>query len=56
MCKIMTGLIMGAVCGTLTYIVIFPNLDRKTQRTLKRSTRKLKDSLEDAYDSLSIFN
>ncbi|MGL4848810.1 MAG: YtxH domain-containing protein [Clostridium sp.] len=50
--KIITG-VAGAVIGMAACAVILPNLDRRTQRTVKRAGRRLRDAAEDAYDSLS---
>ncbi|MGL4873952.1 MAG: YtxH domain-containing protein [Clostridium sp.] len=50
--KAMIG-VAGALLGAAACVAIFPNLDRKTQRTVKRAGRKLRDAAEDAYDSLA---
>lgn len=43
-----TGIIIGAALGVL----IMPQLDRKTQRAVKRTGKRMACLAEDAYDNV----
>lgn len=50
--KVIKSLAIGTVLGFAIGIIILPELDRKTQRTIKKTSKKLIGAAEDAYDNI----
>ncbi|CDG02402.1 YtxH domain-containing protein [Clostridium chauvoei] len=50
--RMMKGLAAGMMVGAAVSIMVIPQLDRKTQRNIKRTGRKAMGMAEDAYDTL----
>ncbi|MGL5380296.1 MAG: YtxH domain-containing protein [Clostridium sp.] len=50
--KMMKGLAAGAVIGAAASIMLIPQLDRKTQKSIKRASRRAMGMAEDAYDTM----
>lgn len=50
MCKLVKGLVAGTFVGAAIGMAIVPNLDKNTQRRLKRMCRKTGCMFEDGYD------
>ncbi|MDU1312605.1 YtxH domain-containing protein [Clostridium septicum] len=49
--KMMKGVAAGAMIGAAVSIMVLPQLDRKTQRNLKRTGKRAMGMAEDAYDT-----
>ena len=49
--KMMKGVAAGAMIGAAVSIMVLPQLDRKTQRNLKRTGRRAMGMAEGAYDT-----
>ena len=52
MLRIIKGMVAGAVLGVVVTAVMLPQLDRKTQRNLKRVGRRAMNMAEDACDMM----
>lgn len=50
--KMVTGLAAGAVLGAAVGAMVFPQLDRKTQRAVKKVGKRALCAAEDAYDCM----
>lgn len=50
--KVVKSLAVGTVFGVALGILILPELDRKTQRNIKRTSKKIKGAAGDAYDNI----
>lgn len=50
--KMMKGLAVGAMFGAAVGIMAFPELDRKTQRGIKRTRRKMMGMAGGAYGNM----
>lgn len=50
--KMIKGLAVGAMVGAAVGIMAFPELDRKTQRSIKRGRRRMMGMAEDAYGNM----
>lgn len=50
--RMINGLLVGAMVGATIGIMAFPELDRKTQRNIKRSRRRMMGMAEDAYGNM----
>ena len=48
----MKGIMAGTVIGMAAAMIIFPSMDRKTQRTVRRAGRRMMDIAEDTYDGV----
>lgn len=55
MCRFMKGIMAGTVIGMAAAMIIFPSMDRKTQRTVRRAGRRMMDMAEDTYDGVMGF-
>lgn len=52
MLKILKGMVAGAIVGVAVSAVMLPQLDRRTQRNLKRVGRRAMNMAEDACDMM----
>ena len=50
--KIIKSLAIGTVFGVAMGMMILPELDRKTQRNIKKTSRKIMGAAGDAYDNI----
>lgn len=50
--KVMKGLAVGAMVGAAIGIMAFPELDRKTQRGIRRTKKRMMGMAEDAYGNV----
>ena len=50
MLKMLKGVMVGAVAGITISAVVLPQLDRKTQKNIKRVGRRAMNMAEDTYD------
>ncbi|MGL5354657.1 MAG: YtxH domain-containing protein [Clostridium sp.] len=50
--KVMKGLAVGAMVGAAIGIMAFPELDRKTQRSIRRTKKRMMGMAEDAYGNV----
>lgn len=46
------GLVMGAMMGAAFEMIMMPQMDRRTQRTMRRAARRMRDVADSAYDGL----
>ncbi|NKF06273.1 YtxH domain-containing protein [Clostridium gasigenes] len=52
MAKMIKGLAAGAMIGAAVGIMAFPQLDRRTQRGIKKTKRKVMGMAEGAYGNI----
>lgn len=52
MCKFIKGVATGAIIGAAVGIMMMPNLDRKTQRSMRKAAKRMKNVAEDTYDGM----
>ena len=52
MLRMLKGMVAGAVIGVAVSAVMLPQLDRKTQRNLRRVGRRAMNMAEDACDMM----
>jgi len=50
--RMIKGLAVGAMAGVAVGIIAFPQLDRRTQRNIKRTQRRMMGMAEDAYENM----
>ena len=50
--KVIKSLAIGTVFGMAIGVMVLPELDRKTQRNIRRMSKKLRCAAGDAYDNL----
>ena len=50
--KVIKSLAIGTVLGMAIGVMVLPELDRKTQRNIRRTSKKLRCAAGDAYDNL----
>ncbi|GAB6169398.1 hypothetical protein JCM1393_18580 [Clostridium carnis] len=50
--KMMKSLAAGAMVGAAVGFMVLPQLDRKTQRSIKRAGKRAMGVAEDAYDTM----
>ena len=50
--KVIKSLAIGTIFGVAIGIMVLPELDRKTQRNIRKTRRKIKGVAEDAYDNI----
>lgn len=50
--KVIKSLAIGTILGVAVGMMILPELDRKTQRNIKRTSKKLRCAAGDAYDNI----
>ena len=55
MLSMLKGMAAGAVLGVAVSAVMLPQLDRKTQRNLKRVGKRAMNMAEDAYDMMMCY-
>lgn len=48
LCTMVTGMAVGAAIG----MMIFPQLDKRTQKNFRRTGQKIIDAMEDSYDNM----
>ncbi|NFA43417.1 YtxH domain-containing protein [Clostridium botulinum] len=46
------GIVTGALISTAVGMMIMPNLDRRTQRKMRRAGTKMKNMAEDTYENM----
>ncbi|NFE84846.1 YtxH domain-containing protein [Clostridium botulinum] len=46
------GIVAGALISTAVGIMVMPNLDRRTQRKMKKAGIKMRDMAEDTYERM----
>lgn len=52
MCKFVKGMAMGAVVGAAVGVMMIPNLDRRTQRSMRKAAKRMRHVAEDTYDGM----
>lgn len=52
MCKFVKGMAMGAVIGAAVGVMMIPNLDRRTQRSMRKAAKRMRHVAEDTYDGM----
>lgn len=50
--KVIKSLAIGTVFGVAIGMMVLPELDKKTQRNIKRTSKKLRCVAGDAYDNI----
>lgn len=50
--KVIKSLAIGTVLGMAIGVMVLPELDRKTQRNIRRTSKRLRCAAGDAYDNL----
>ena len=50
--KVIKSLAIGTIFGVAIGMMVLPELDRKTQRNIRRTSKKLKSVAGDAYDNI----
>lgn len=50
--RMIKGLAVGAMVGAAIGIMAFPQLDRRTQRNIKRTRRRMMGMAEGAYENM----
>ena len=50
--KFTKGIVAGALISTAVGMMVMPNLDRKTQRKMRKAGMKMKNMAEDTYESM----
>ena len=50
--RYINGIITGVVVGAAVGMIVLPQLDRKTQKALKRTGQKILNLAEDSYESI----
>lgn len=50
--KVIKSLAIGTILGVAIGMMVLPELDRKTQRNIRRTSKKLKCVAGDAYDNI----
>jgi gas vesicle protein len=53
--KFIKGMTTGAIIGAAAGMMLMPTMDRGTRRRVKRSTRAMRNTVEDMYDSMRNF-
>lgn len=52
MCKFIKGMVMGAIIGATVEMIMFPHMDRRTQRNIRRMGNKMRDMAGYTYDGV----
>ena len=52
--KVIKSLAIGTVLGMAVGMMVLPELDRKTQRNIRRTSKRLRCAAGDAYDNILI--
>jgi gas vesicle protein len=50
--KLITGLTTGALMGVAIGMMVSPDLDRRTQKNLRRARKRMMDMAEDTYENV----
>ena len=50
--KVIKSLAIGTIFGITIGMMVLPELDRKTQRNIRRTSKKLRCAAGDAYDNI----
>ena len=50
--KVIKSLAIGTIFGVAIGMMVLPELDRKTQRNIRRTSKKLRCAAVDAYDNI----
>ena len=50
--KVIKSLAIGTVLGMAIGVMVLPELDKKTQRNIRRTSKRLRCAAGDAYDNL----
>ena len=50
--RVIKSMILGLAIGTIMGIVMFPELDRRTQRNIKRAKKRAMCMANDTYDTI----
>ena len=50
--RVIKSMILGWAIGTIMGIVMFPELDRRTQRNIKRAKKRAMCMANDTYDNI----
>jgi len=50
--KVIKSLAIGTVLGMAVGMMVLPELDRKTQRNIRRTSKRLRCAAGDAYDNI----
>lgn len=50
--KVIKSLAIGTVLGMAVGMMVLPELDRKTQRNIRRTGKRLRCAAGDAYDNI----
>lgn len=50
--KVIKSLAIGTVLGMAVGMMVLPELDRRTQRNIRRTSKKLRCAAGDAYDNI----
>lgn len=53
--KYISGMITGVIVGAAVGMIILPQLDRKTQKAVKRTGQRILNFAEDSYDGIREF-
>lgn len=52
MYKFVKGMAMGTMIGAAVGIMMIPNLDRRTQRSMRKAAKRMKHIAGDTYDGM----
>lgn len=50
--KLIKSLVIGTIFGVVIGMMVLPELDRKTQRNIRKTSKKLMCAAGDAYDNI----
>lgn len=50
--KFLTGITTGAIVGAAVGMIVMPQLDRRTQRSIKRMGKRVMHVAEDTYGNM----
>ncbi|MDO5515995.1 MAG: YtxH domain-containing protein [Clostridium sp.] len=50
--KFTKGLVMGAMMGAAFEMMMMPQMDRRTQRTMRKAARRMRNAADSAYDGI----
>jgi gas vesicle protein len=51
--RYVNGMIAGVVVGATVGMMVLPQLDRKTQKSVRKAGQKVLDYVEDSYDGMT---
>ncbi|WP_294153867.1 YtxH domain-containing protein [uncultured Clostridium sp.] len=52
MCKFFKGMVMGAIMGAAFEMMMFPQMDRRTQRNMRRMCDRMRHMAGRTYDGM----